>query len=51
MLALSGQIGRRPGRYADRRNEPMVDIPIGEAPAGLSPEEALIWADLVAYGV
>jgi len=51
MLALSGQIGRRPGRYADRRNEPVVDTPIGEAPANLSPAEALIWEDLVAYGV
>ena len=51
VLALSGQIQRRPGRYADRRNEPMVDAPVGEAPATLAPDEAQIWDELAAYGV
>lgn len=51
VLALSGQIERRPGRYSARKNEPKVDETIGAPPEGLCAAEALIWDDLAGYGV
>ncbi|QYO75331.1 hypothetical protein [Devosia salina] len=51
MLRLSGQLDRRPARYADRRNEPAITDPIGSAPDNLSPAETAVWGELSGYGV
>lgn len=51
LLRLSGQLNRRPARYADRRNEPAITDPIGPAPDNLSPAETVVWDELAGYGV
>lgn len=51
MLRLSGQLDRRPARYADRRNEPAIADPVGSAPDNLSPAETILWDELAGYGV
>ncbi|MEQ8600944.1 MAG: hypothetical protein RLP98_13560 [Devosia sp.] len=51
LLRLSGQINRRPARYADRRNEPAIADPVGMAPANLSDAEIVLWDELAHYGV
>lgn len=50
MLRLSGQLDRRPARYADRRNEPPITEPIGPAPDTFSDAETVLWDELAAYG-
>lgn len=51
LLRLSGQLNRRPARYADRRNEPAITDPVGPAPDTLSAAEATLWGELSGYGV
>lgn len=46
-LALSGQLKARPGRYKNRLQEPKPRAGIGNSPAHLTPEQKVIWREIV----
>lgn len=46
-LALVGALDARPGRYADRKNEPKSNGPIGNPPDGFNPTKKKIWSEVI----
>jgi phage terminase small subunit len=45
-LALTGALDAKPGRYANRRNEPKPTAPLGTPPKHLTTEQKKIWKEI-----